>query len=163
MAAHLRELDPEGRGVEGLPGGQAEGQRGGTGCLASHQTRGSPHSGAGAGERGGALLLTANRASITSGWSLVNSPEPHWAHPSHWLLSFISETPVLRNPDEITALARLSGVRSTTRSSFCCPWPLHKGWKKKKRKKKTSSREPGSLILQDAAMMQLEGANALFI
>lgn len=53
MAAHLRQLDPEGWGVEGLPGGEAEGQRGGPGGLASHQTGRGPDPGTGAGERGG--------------------------------------------------------------------------------------------------------------
>lgn len=49
VAAHLRQLDPARRGVEGLPGGQDEGQRRGTGCLASHQAWRSPYTGTGAG------------------------------------------------------------------------------------------------------------------
>lgn len=43
VAAHLCQLDPEGRSVEGLPGGENEGEGRRTGCLASHQTRRSPH------------------------------------------------------------------------------------------------------------------------
>lgn len=129
VAAHLRQLDPEGWGVEGLPGGKTEGQRGGTGCLASHQTRGSPHTGTGAGERD-----TTTCCCLMVGLSFnatrslhMNRLEPNCVHPSHWLLSFISKTPTLRNLYEITALSRLSGVRWTTRSSLCSPWPLHKG------------------------------------
>ena len=36
--------------MESLPGGQDEGEGRGAGCLASHQTRRCPHTGAGAGE-----------------------------------------------------------------------------------------------------------------
>lgn len=50
VAAHLCQLDLEGRGVEGIPGGEDEREGRGTGCLASHQTRRSPHTGTGAGE-----------------------------------------------------------------------------------------------------------------
>lgn len=125
VAAHLRQLDPEGWGVEGVPGRETEGQRGGTGCLASHQARGSPHTGTGAGERD-----TTTRCCLMVGLSFnstrsshMNRLEPNCVHPSHWLLSFISKTPTLRNLYEITTLSRLSSVRWTTRSSFCSPGP----------------------------------------
>lgn len=36
--------------MEGLPGGEDEGEGRGAGCLASHQTRRCPHTGAGTGE-----------------------------------------------------------------------------------------------------------------
>lgn len=55
MAAHLCQLDPEGRGVEGLPGREDEGEGRGTGCLAPHQTRRGPHTGTGAGETYGEM------------------------------------------------------------------------------------------------------------
>lgn len=50
LAAHLCELEPEGRSLAGLPGGKAEGRGSHTGSGTSHQTRGSAHTGAGAGE-----------------------------------------------------------------------------------------------------------------
>lgn len=50
VAAHLCQLDSQRWGLEGLPGWEDEGTRGGTGGLAPNQTRGSPHSGTGAGE-----------------------------------------------------------------------------------------------------------------
>lgn len=50
VAARVRQLEPAGRGVEGLPGGQAEGRGGGPCCLAPHPARGGAHTGAGAGE-----------------------------------------------------------------------------------------------------------------
>lgn len=53
VAAYLCQLDLEGWRVEGLPGGEDEGEGRGTGCLASHQTRRSPHTGPGAGEMRG--------------------------------------------------------------------------------------------------------------
>lgn len=50
MAAHLRQLDPEGRCVEGLPGWQDERSGGRTGRLAPHQTWWGAHPGPGAGK-----------------------------------------------------------------------------------------------------------------
>lgn len=50
LAARLCELEPEGGNLAGLPGGKAEGRGPRTGSRSSHQTRGSPHTGAGAGE-----------------------------------------------------------------------------------------------------------------
>lgn len=50
LAAHLCELEPEGRSLAGLPGGEAEGRRSGAGNRTSHQTWRSACTGAGTGE-----------------------------------------------------------------------------------------------------------------
>lgn len=50
LAAHLCELEPEGRSLAGLPGGKAEGRWPLTGCRTSHQTWRSAHTGTGTGE-----------------------------------------------------------------------------------------------------------------
>lgn len=50
LAAHLCELEPEGRGLARLPGGEAEGRGSRAGSRTSHQTWRGAHTGAGAGE-----------------------------------------------------------------------------------------------------------------
>lgn len=50
LAAHVRELEPEGGSLAGLPGGKAEGRGSRTGGRTSHQTWRSAHTGTGAGE-----------------------------------------------------------------------------------------------------------------
>lgn len=50
LAAHLCELEPEGRSLAGLPGGKAEGRGSRAGSRTSHHTWRSAHIGTGAGE-----------------------------------------------------------------------------------------------------------------
>lgn len=62
----MYQLDPEGWSMEGLPGGQDEGERGGACCLAPNQTRRSPYTGTRTGEKDGWMkrVMTKNMRMI---------------------------------------------------------------------------------------------------
>lgn len=69
------QLDPEGRSVEGLPGGQDEGERGGARCLAPNQAWRSPYIGTRAGGMDETLYLRLIEFVVsthTNEWELNN-------------------------------------------------------------------------------------------